>query len=517
MKFLKSVMLLGLITVFITACSTLSDISDKVGDTFKTHRHSFNDTAYEIKSCEITTDRSAICKFIVTNQFTNKLIEIPNRAIKIQDDLGNDYTVSEGGFGETTSVASGHWRKTVIADSSYQLSVVATNLSTKAKSIKAVIFSRLLVRSNVGKTLGYRDQAIFTNPPMVKSQAKSQQPATIADNSSNNECVSQSPGGGFDQGLVNIATSGTASQSSTGRFTWDAVASFANDGNRDGNYKGKSVAHTLSSQGAWWQVDLGQSQDIEKIVIWNRTDGGWGKRLSNFNLVVLNDSNKEVYKKTFCANGGSFNPAMVVEIPGNLVGRYVKISLNGNNYLQLAEVEVFASESSSSIGNTVVEQPVAVAAVKSLVGCWRWSNEMLIVVKEGGQASNGFATGPWAFKGGNRFAIDWPDLTGTVELSADGKSLNSQDSFGTHSTAQRLKGLPSGFEGEWRWDNGAVVIVTADRFISVGNLRGTWTGSGRSYGIVWPVVDNIIITSDGKSLSGQNLFGAFTAKKQPNC
>ncbi len=119
---------------------------------------SFNDTQFEMKSCEITPERSAICKLVATNRFRDKKLEI-SLGVTIQDNLGNDYAVSSGGFGEPSNRPQ--WNQVAVADSSYNLTVIATNLSTKATSIRAVIFSRLTVRSMQNQTLGYKDQVIF--------------------------------------------------------------------------------------------------------------------------------------------------------------------------------------------------------------------------------------------------------------------------------------------------------------------------------------------------------------------
>lgn len=128
--------------------------------------HSFDDTDFEMDSCEITPNRSAICRMTVTNRFRDKRIEI-DRRIAIQDDFGTDYAVTAGGFG--ASPERPQWRQDAIADSTYSLTVVAPNLSSQATSIRAVVFTRLLVRSAQGQTLGYRDKAIFSRPSMVGS------------------------------------------------------------------------------------------------------------------------------------------------------------------------------------------------------------------------------------------------------------------------------------------------------------------------------------------------------------
>lgn len=128
--------------------------------------HAFNDTRFAMTSCELTPDRSAICKLTVANKYRDKKIEI-SRGITIQDNEGNEYAVNAGGFGSVSNQSK--WNQIAVADSDYQLTVIATNLSSQATSVRAVVFPRLLVRSTQGQTLGYRDQVVFSNPVMVAS------------------------------------------------------------------------------------------------------------------------------------------------------------------------------------------------------------------------------------------------------------------------------------------------------------------------------------------------------------
>lgn len=151
----------------LSACQKeLSAMGIQTPAIFNPQTQTFNDTQFDMVSCEITTQRSAICKLKITNRFRDKRIEV-DRRITIQDDHGNDYAVSAGGFGDLSNRPQ--WRQTAVADSSYSLTVIATNLSTKAKSVRAVIFTRLLVRSAQGQTLGYRDKVIFSKPAMIAS------------------------------------------------------------------------------------------------------------------------------------------------------------------------------------------------------------------------------------------------------------------------------------------------------------------------------------------------------------
>jgi hypothetical protein len=168
------------------------------------------------------------------------------------------------------------------------------------------------------------------------------QPAQLAAS-----CVSESPLAAHSDGLENIARRGKASQSSTGHWRWDATPDLAIDGNQNGDYfAGHSVSHTLDdAAGPWWQVDLGTEYTLKKIVIWNRTDGGTGTRLSNFKVWISRADGSTVFETTLCANGQSFSPAMTLMLPAGTRGQVVHVRLNGRNYLQLAEVEVFAPSS----------------------------------------------------------------------------------------------------------------------------------------------------------------------------
>lgn len=133
----------------------------------------------------------------------------------------------------------------------------------------------------------------------------------------------------------NLALAMPATQSST--FTTGggpAVASRANDGNTSSIFYEFSVSHTNNTAQPWWQVDLGSVQPIGEVVLWNRTDGTYGERLTNFNLLISED-------------GVNFSPfpypgtaGARTSFPTTLVGRYVKVQLNGTNFLHLAEVEV---------------------------------------------------------------------------------------------------------------------------------------------------------------------------------
>jgi hypothetical protein len=93
----------------------------------------------------------------------------------------------------------------------------------------------------------------------------------------------------------NVARKGKASQSSTYQGA-DAVRAI--DGNTDGAYNKKSVQHTNDGdQAPWWEVDLGSEQPLEKVVLWNRTDGGVVDRIAGARLVLLDAERKPVFEQ----------------------------------------------------------------------------------------------------------------------------------------------------------------------------------------------------------------------------
>ena len=95
-------------------------------------------------------------------------------------------------------------------------------------------------------------------------------------------------------GAENVAKCGEATQSST---DYDGPPQYAIDGKTDGNFDNKSVTHTAQSNDPWWQVDLKSAQAIDRIVVWNRTDGNVGNRLVDFKISVLNDKKEVVWEQ----------------------------------------------------------------------------------------------------------------------------------------------------------------------------------------------------------------------------
>jgi hypothetical protein len=130
----------------------------------------------------------------------------------------------------------------------------------------------------------------------------------------------------------------SATQSST---LAGALASRANDGNTEGNFNFGSVSHTNFDFHAFWQVDLGTSKNIGSVVVSNRTDC-CSDRLSDFDILVSDDGNfiDSGHFTVAAAHPGLTGTRTVFAM--NVWGRFVRVQLRGTNFLQLAEVQVYA-------------------------------------------------------------------------------------------------------------------------------------------------------------------------------
>ncbi|MFD3947123.1 discoidin domain-containing protein [Streptomyces sp. NPDC058579] len=142
---------------------------------------------------------------------------------------------------------------------------------------------------------------------------------------------------------TNLALGKPATQSSTQAGPERAV-----DGNTDGYYGRGSVAHTLQEPYPWWQVDLGSSQALGSLTVWNRVDC-CADRLHDFYVLASDqpfgdDSLAELLGRSDVwrvKNPGAY-PQRLLTVPLTTTARYVRIQIDdaAPSYLQLAEVQI---------------------------------------------------------------------------------------------------------------------------------------------------------------------------------
>ncbi len=142
---------------------------------------------------------------------------------------------------------------------------------------------------------------------------------------------------------TNLATSGVATQQS---LDYGGIPERAIDGNTSGAWRDGSVTHTARVTQPWWQVDLGQQSLLETVKIYNRTDC-CTNRLSNVHVFV-SDSDMSTRSLTQLQADSAVTSYFIAgalsqvteQALSNVKGRYLRIQLNGRNFLSLAEVEV---------------------------------------------------------------------------------------------------------------------------------------------------------------------------------
>ncbi len=93
----------------------------------------------------------------------------------------------------------------------------------------------------------------------------------------------------------NVALKRKCRQSST---AYGGSAGKAVDGNKSGTFGDGGQTHTREGEdNPWWEVDLGRDYPIDRIEVYNRTDGNLGTRLSNWTVKVLDANRNAVFEK----------------------------------------------------------------------------------------------------------------------------------------------------------------------------------------------------------------------------
>lgn len=145
-----------------------------------------------------------------------------------------------------------------------------------------------------------------------------------------------------------LAANGSTASQSTTDFNGDA--SRAIDGDTRSNYATNTVTHTADAANSWWQVDLGQTRELGRIVLWNRAaEYSAQSRLSNFRISILDVSGTETLGQNFFLPGaGHAANSFTWNLPQTVIGKKIRISLlglnnAGNGYLSLAELQAFSA------------------------------------------------------------------------------------------------------------------------------------------------------------------------------
>lgn len=137
----------------------------------------------------------------------------------------------------------------------------------------------------------------------------------------------------------NLAFMKPCVQSSTHKFIRDKRAyprpEIAVDGVTEGNCDMEQTSWTLEEEKPWWRVDLGDTYSVKEITIFNRTDAEMDQ-LKDFTVSLIDAAGNVVWKSV---QKETPNTSLAIPVSAKK-GRFVKIQLNGQGALALAEVIV---------------------------------------------------------------------------------------------------------------------------------------------------------------------------------
>ena len=164
---------------------------------------------------------------------------------------------------------------------------------------------------------------------------------------------------------TNLALFGQASHSSF-HYAPSDDSGLANNGKVD---PATEFTTTTNEWQAWWQVELEHPSQIDQIVVVNRLAAA--NRIGNFSVSVWdgdpNAGGSELWGRNYSYSSNapplstnSIGPGGALRIDGSTTsggtrldqvndGRYVRVQLNGTNFLSLAEVQVWAPDEEVSI------------------------------------------------------------------------------------------------------------------------------------------------------------------------
>jgi hypothetical protein len=146
----------------------------------------------------------------------------------------------------------------------------------------------------------------------------------------------------------NLALGKRTAQSST---VLGGVSSRAVDGDPRGDWNNGSVTHTDTQDKPWWQVDLGESYELDTVKLFNRTDC-CSERLQNVDILLSDDGT------TFrpIAVSGQVPVTQTFAMPAGTRARFVRVQLRGTGILSLAEVQV--SSPDIALGKTATQSSI---------------------------------------------------------------------------------------------------------------------------------------------------------------
>ena len=148
-------------------------------------------------------------------------------------------------------------------------------------------------------------------------------------------------------------------------------------GGCDGIKNGCWGFHTASGeQDPWWQVDLGETVRLDRVVVYNRTDHGKAARNSRILVQVADEPECREFQTVYQHDGSPFHGVhekkpLVVDLKEKEVNaRVVRLAIRGRCSFALDEIEVYGA------GNPQKNLALGKPADQKSVGRYSWPGTM---------------------------------------------------------------------------------------------------------------------------------------------
>ncbi|XP_066490575.1 uncharacterized protein [Tiliqua scincoides] len=152
-------------------------------------------------------------------------------------------------------------------------------------------------------------------------------------------CEVQVFGERIEPSVPNVAIGGKAFQSST--FNKLGLARNAIDGSISGDFLHGSCIHTDFQRNPWWTVDLKAVYNVSSVRVSNREDC-CEERIDGAEIRVGNSFRSGGTTNPRCATISSLGPGETGSFDcGGMLGQYVTVTIPGEGFLTLCEVQVF--------------------------------------------------------------------------------------------------------------------------------------------------------------------------------
>ena len=137
--------------------------------------------------------------------------------------------------------------------------------------------------------------------------------------------------------VLNVALNRHATQSSTSAWSSDPDPAVDARVANNGDVFSQKHFHTSFEIGPWWQVDLGGLHFIDKVIIFNRID--CSDRLKR--LTILGSDEGRNWSPLLKKVDDSHFYVFATNISGSKPVRFVRVRLDGQNYLHFRECQIF--------------------------------------------------------------------------------------------------------------------------------------------------------------------------------